>query len=32
VREDTLADETGDAAQQDTGRYQPCQVGAQARG
>jgi len=32
VRKDALADEAGDAAQQDTGRDQPCQVGAQARG
>jgi len=32
VREDAFADEAGDAAQQDTGRDQPCQVGAQARG
>jgi hypothetical protein len=32
MREDALADEAGDTAQQDTGRDQPCQVGAQARG
>ena len=32
MREDAFADEAGDTAQQDTGRDQPCQVGAQARG
>jgi len=30
--EDAFADEAGDAAQQDAGPDQPCQVGAQARG
>jgi len=32
MREDAFADEAGDTAQQDTGRDQPCQVGAQTRG
>jgi hypothetical protein len=32
VREDAFANEAGDAAQQDAGPDQPCQVGAQARG
>ena len=32
MREDAFANEAGDAAQQDTGRDQPCQVGAQACG
>jgi hypothetical protein len=32
MREDAFADEAGDTAQQDTGRDQPRQVGAQARG